>query len=201
MRPKNDFTYTLSCIDRQAFLSPTAKTLGFRSAHFHPRDDRPRPCVSHGWIIWDRPLDDKEIEEWKLLTGLEFIVPHPHTGTLGFFSFVAIDGAYYCYKEGSYSHDKNPFKIRTFSLGGDGVSLPATQDTNNLVMLRDPYFLHLQRDSMGPDGQKEDHLCFSKSTQQCDVCQTLQKVLIIYLSHTQCFICSSCFTTLMTTLL
>jgi hypothetical protein len=190
-RRPTDFTYTISCIDLQSFLSSEAKTLGFRSLKLHhPDDDHPRPCPGHGLVIWDHPLEDQQIMEWKRLTGIEFLIHHPHMRTIGFFSFIVIEGAYYCYREGAYAHDDNPFKIRTFELHG----APSQEnDVSTIVMLRDPYFLHLQRDTLGADGQKEDHLCFSKTTHRCDVCRTIQEVLVLHFSDAQCLLCFSCF--------
>ena len=194
---RNDFTYTISCINLQSFLSPEAKSLGFRSLRFHHRDDQPRPCPGQGWVTWDTPLDEEDINEFRRLTGLEFLVHHPHMRTVGFFSFVVIEGAYYCFREGNYTHDDNPFKIRTFELSGGA---PPEAEANTVIMLRDPRFLHIQRDTFGPDGQTEDHLCFSRTTHQCDVCQSVKDVLVLHISSSIGYLCYPCFTTLATTL-
>jgi hypothetical protein len=194
---QNDFTYTISCINLQSFLSVEAKSLGFRSFCLHHRDDQPRPCPGQGWVIWDAPLNEKEVTAFQRLTGLEFLVHHPHMRTVGFFSFLVIEGAYYCFREGSYTHDDNPFKIRTFKLDG-GASLYEAS-TNSVVMLRHPRFLHIQRDTLGPDGQQEDHLCFSKTKHQCDVCQALKDVLVLHINSSIGYLCNPCFTTLITT--
>jgi len=165
--------YTISCIFISKLLSQQSKALGFSNLTLETHE---KNKIAKGFIIFDHPIDEITINFLQREIGIYF---YQIVDTKCKFSFVKIDTNYYNIIEEEYSHDENPFLIKTFQLILDSDEF--NEECKTSLMLYHNNFVHVT-------GDDEIFLC--KRYDFCCICSKKKNTIQF---NKLCNICMSCF--------